>query len=103
MEDSKIIQVLKALADKNRFRMVQEIAARGEISCGDVGGCFALAQPTVSHHIKILVEAGVVLVRREGQHAILSLNHEVVAQLALVPRRLRVRPRKAGTRDERRA
>ena len=39
--------------------MVQEIAAAGELSCGQVGERFDLAQPTVSHHLKILHESGV--------------------------------------------
>jgi len=54
MEQAQAVRVLKALADKRRFRMVQTIAAAGELSCGELGAYFDLAQPTVSHHLKIV-------------------------------------------------
>ena len=98
------MRVLKALADKSRFRMVQEIAAAGELSCGQVGERFDLTQPTVSHHLKILADAAVLLVRREGQHAIISVNQKLLDEAAsLLPRRLRSKPRSpaAGNRSKR--
>lgn len=94
MDDVNLVRVLRALADKSRFRMVQEIAAAGELSCGQVGERFDLAQPTVSHHLKILADAGVLLVRREGQHGIVSVNEGLLDEaVGLLPRRLRSRPR----------
>ncbi len=94
MDDENLVRVLRALADKSRFRMVQEIAAAGELSCGQVGERFDLAQPTVSHHLKILADAGLLLVRREGQHGIASVNHGLLDEaVGLLPRRLRSRPR----------
>lgn len=59
---------LKALADPVRLRMLGMIAAdpRGE-ACGcDFTGAIDLAQPTVSHHLKVLYEAGLLTRRREG-------------------------------------
>ncbi|MFZ5477338.1 MAG: ArsR/SmtB family transcription factor [Myxococcota bacterium] len=89
MDDRQIIRILKALAEPNRFRMVQAIAAAGELSCGEVGTHFNLSQPTISHHLKILADAGILDTRREGQHAVMSINHQVLEQaLALVPSRL---------------
>lgn len=100
MDDQKLVRVLKALADKSRFRMVQEIAAAGELSCGQVGERFDLTQPTVSHHLKILADAEVLLVRREGQHAIISVNERLLDEAAsLLPRRLRSKPRGPAARD----
>lgn len=93
MDDQKLVRVLKALAEKSRFQMVQEIAAAGELSCGDVGERFDLSQPTVSHHLKILADADVLLVRREGQHAFISVNQKLLDEAAsLLPRRLRSKP-----------
>lgn len=89
MDDRQIIRILKALAEPNRFRMVQAIAAAGELSCGEVGTHFKLSQPTISHHLKILADAGILDARREGQHAVMSINHKVLEQaLTLVPTRL---------------
>lgn len=96
IDDHKLVQLLKAMADKNRFRMVQQIAAAGELSCGQVGERFALAQPTISHHLKILVDAEILLARREGQHAILAVNHRLLDKVAGL-----LRPRLRSSRRSR--
>ncbi len=90
MDDTRLVKVLKALADPKRFRMVQEIAAAGELSCGELNEKFPLSQPTISHHVKILADAQVILMRREAQHAFMSINPEVIdAVAALLPERLK--------------
>jgi ArsR family transcriptional regulator len=100
VDDRKLVRVLRALADKGRFRMVQEIAAAGELSCGQVGERFNLTQPTISHHLKILADAEVLVVRREGQHAIVSVNQELLDEAArLLPRRLQTKPRAPAVRN----
>jgi ArsR family transcriptional regulator, arsenate/arsenite/antimonite-responsive transcriptional repressor len=108
MNDSELLRVLKALAHPKRFRMVQEIAAAGELSCGEIAEKFPVAQPTISHHLKILTDAGVLDVRREGQHGICSVNRAVVARaVAQLPSRLmpvrslRRRRRPVGQRPRR--
>ena len=89
VDDQALVRVLKALADRRRFRMVQEIAVVGELSCGQIAERFDVSQPTISHHLKILTEAQILLVRREGQHGFITVNHELVGQaMALLPRRL---------------
>jgi len=75
------MRALKALAHPTRFRMVQEIAAAGELSCGQLGDRFHLSQPTVSHHLKILADAQVIRVRREAQHGMLSVDRGRISQL----------------------
>ncbi len=82
MDQAKLVRVLKALADRKRFRMMQEIAEAGELSCGQVAERFDLSQPTISHHLKILTEAGVLAVREAGQHRIISVNLELINQVA---------------------
>jgi ArsR family transcriptional regulator, arsenate/arsenite/antimonite-responsive transcriptional repressor len=101
VDDKKLIRVLRALSDPNRFRMVQEIAGARELSCGQVVERFNLSQPTISHHMKILTEADVLSVRREGQHAFISVNHAIVDEIAaILPRRLSTRPaRRAAHRS----
>jgi ArsR family transcriptional regulator len=93
VDDQRVIRILKALSDANRFRMVREIAAAGTLGCGQVGERFALGQPTVSHHLKVLADAGILVVRREGQHAIISVDSLLLDEVvALLPARLRSRP-----------
>jgi ArsR family transcriptional regulator len=82
--DREIVRVLRALGDAKRFRMVQEIAAAGELSCGQLVERFALAQPTISHHLKILVDAGLLVVRQESKHHFVSVDHAFVRRVAEV-------------------
>ena len=81
MTDVALLKALKALAHPTRFRMVQEIAAAGELSCGQLGERFPLAQPTISHHLKLLSDSGVLLLRREAQHAFISVNRPLIEGL----------------------
>jgi ArsR family transcriptional regulator, arsenate/arsenite/antimonite-responsive transcriptional repressor len=62
-----LIKVTKALADPTRFRILQAIAGAGETCCGELAQRFPITQATVSQHLKVLAEAGLVDVRREGQ------------------------------------
>jgi ArsR family transcriptional regulator len=82
MDQAKLLRVLKALADPKRFRMLQEVAAAGELTCGEVGHHSPLSQPTISHHIKILTDAGLILVRESGQHHFISANLDLIAEVA---------------------
>src|SRR5580700_110536 len=89
IDDREVVRALKALADPTRFRMVQEIAEAGELSCGEVAERFDVSQPTISHHLKILVEAGLLVQRTEGKQHYTSVNHARLNGLvALLPKRL---------------
>jgi ArsR family transcriptional regulator len=67
MEEPQLIRVAKALADRTRFRILRAIAESGELCCGDLSRKFPISQATVSHHLKILTEAGLIVARAEGQ------------------------------------
>ncbi len=89
LNDEALVRVLKALADPKRFRMVQELARAGELSCGKLGCRFSVTHPTISHHLRLLAEAGVLEVRREGQHHLVSVNRALLEEMAaLLPARL---------------
>ncbi len=60
------IRVARALGDPTRFRLLRAIAARDEISCQELTELFPVTQATVSHHLKVLSEAGLVAVERRG-------------------------------------
>jgi ArsR family transcriptional regulator, arsenate/arsenite/antimonite-responsive transcriptional repressor len=94
MNARALAQALKALGDPKRLRMAQEIAAAGELSCGQVAERFQLSQPTISHHLRKLVDAGVLTVREAGQHRFIAIDQQVIRELALLlPARLT--PRRA--------
>lgn len=74
------VKILKALSEPKRLRIVDML------SCGELCGCqileaFHVTQPTLSHDMKILVEAGIVKDRREGKNIYYSLDEEVVEEL----------------------
>jgi DNA-binding transcriptional ArsR family regulator len=73
--------------------MVQVVSLAGELSCGQLVQRFHLAQPTISHHMKILTDADVFWVRRDGQHGFISVNRPLLGLIgSLLPRRLSNRP-----------
>jgi ArsR family transcriptional regulator len=89
MDDRALVRALKALGDPTRFRMMQEIAAAGELSCGEVAERFDVSQPTISHHLAILIDAGVLLARQAGKHRYTSVNAALLRRIAsLLPARL---------------
>ena len=89
LDDRALVRVLRALGDPTRFRMVQEIAAGGELCCGEVAERFDVTQPTISHHLKVLCLAGILLVRNQGKHRYISVNQPLLSNLAnLLPTRL---------------
>ena len=100
LDDGGLVRALKALGDATRFRMTQEIAAAGELSCGQVADLFDVSQPTISHHLKILIEAGVLVVRNEGKHHYTAVNRALLASLGeLLPLRLAPLARRPPPRE----
>ena len=71
--------VAKALADPQRFEIFELIIAAGEISCGEVAERCTVSQPTVSHHLKTLVDAGLISLRRDGQRNLYRAEGDVLA------------------------
>ena len=59
--------LLAALADPTRLEMVHLLSRAGELCVCDFTTAFDLGQPTVSHHLRILREAGIVTCRKAGQ------------------------------------
>ena len=78
-------EVFKALADPARVRIVNLLATSGESVCVcDLIEPLGLAQPTVSHHLKKLTEAGLLEREQRGKWAYFSLKRDAVETLAAV-------------------
>ena len=73
-EEIRLPIVLQALSDPVRLEIVLKLAGTREIACG----CFGLDMPksTLSHHFKVLRNAGVVATRREGKEWVNSLRRD---------------------------
>ena len=68
-----IINLLTALANKNRWRIL-EILSDGEICVCQFPLLISITQPAISQHLKVLLEAGLVDVRQEGVKRLYSLS-----------------------------
>ena len=71
----------KALADPTRVAIVNRLAAADEVCVCDLNAAFDLSQPTISHHLKVLRDAGLVDVTRRGTWAYYRLVPEAVGAL----------------------
>jgi ArsR family transcriptional regulator, arsenate/arsenite/antimonite-responsive transcriptional repressor len=78
-------QLFRALADPARVRIVNVLATCGEPVCiCDLIEPLDLSQPTVSHHMKKLADAGLVEREQRGKWAYFTLNDDAVSKLAAV-------------------
>jgi ArsR family transcriptional regulator len=78
-------ELFKVLGDPSRVRIVNLIAtARGEVCACDLNDALDLAQPTVSHHLKKLTDAGLLVREQRGKWAYFSLQRDAVDKLAAV-------------------
>ena len=78
-------ELFKALGDPARVRLVNLLATADVPVCMcDLIGPVGLAQPTVSHHMKKLLDAGLVEREQRGKWAYFSLNRDAVSKLAVV-------------------
>lgn len=72
----KEIEIFKALSDKNRLLIIDMLSC-GELCACDIMEGLSLTQPTISHHMKILISASLVNSKKEGKWTIYSLNKAV--------------------------
>lgn len=78
-------ELFKVLSDPARVRIVNLLVAAGEPVCAcHLNEPVGLAQPTVSHHLKKLVGAGLLAREQRGRWAYFSLRREAVEKLAVV-------------------
>jgi len=95
-EAERLAQALRVIADPARLRLVSLVAASqgGESCVCDLTDLLGLGQPTVSHHLKVLTDAGILHREKRGRWAYYRIEHEPLELLrgaldpgASVPRR----------------
>ena len=67
MNTKKIERISKALADQTRLRIFEAIAAKENMTCGELVTLRGVTPATISHHLKILTEAELIECRKKGQ------------------------------------
>ena len=84
-EATATAELFRALGDPARVRLVNLLATQGDSVCMcDLIDPVGLSQPTVSHHMKKLVDAGLVDREQRGKWAFFSLKRDAVEKLAAV-------------------
>ena len=100
------VEVFEAVAQPKR-REILRLLADGELSAGEVAARFAVTQPAISQHLKVLKQAGLIDERRDGTRRLYSVRPEGLADLHsfladVLPGRLQ-RLKQAAEEEERRA
>jgi len=81
LNTKQIEKISKALGDANRLRILQHIAKKGGCGfCSEIQEESTLAQPSVSHHLKVLIEAGLIEAEKEGRNQKYTLNDAVLKE-----------------------
>lgn len=75
------VRLFQALADPTRLAIVRELAGAPEVCACDFTTCCDVRQPTVSHHLRILREAGVIEPERRGTSIFYRLSPDVSDRL----------------------
>jgi ArsR family transcriptional regulator len=82
------VQLLAALADPVRLEILRELAGNPEVCACDFTDCCSVSQPTVSHHLKVLREAGAVVSERRGSFVFYRIAPDMLERLGGIARSL---------------
>ena len=74
------VDFCRALADNTRQTILKMLQEKGEMCVGDIVDAFDMSQPTISHHLGILKNIGLVSSRKEGKQVFYSINQDNVEE-----------------------
>lgn len=75
-------EIFKALADETRVKIMQMLNTRAR-AVNEIVDFFSVSQPTISRHLMVLRQAGLVNAKRRGQQVMYSLNEETLRDKTL--------------------
>lgn len=79
MDSRKIEKISKALGDPSRIAILEELKRKKNcLYCTEVHEILDLAQPSISHHLKQLVDADILIPEKEGRNLKYALNEEMI-------------------------
>jgi ArsR family transcriptional regulator len=79
MDTKHVERISKALGDPHRIKILQAVSEEKWMQCADVCAIIDLTQSAVSHHIKQLIDAGILLSEKEGRNIKYTVDKKVVA------------------------
>jgi len=87
----QIEKISKALGDAHRLRILQYISKKGGCGqCSEIQDVVELTQPSISHHMKILSEAGLIEPEKEGRNLKFTLNERLLDDYTAMLENLKV-------------
>ena len=66
MNDEELAQIGKALGDPNRLAIYKHIAQHDELFCGEIHAKHTISAATLSHHLRVLADLGLITSRKDG-------------------------------------
>jgi len=97
MDRQKIERISRALADETRLRIFEAISSCEHMTCGQIVSLRGVTPATVSHHLRVLEDAGLIDCRRAGQFVYSTANpkavEEYTRQLATLANQKKKRPK----------
>jgi len=92
MDTKKTAKIFKALSNENRLELYFKIveahdagfAAGGECCVADIIACLNIGAPTISHHIKELVNADLITTEKRGKFLICRVNEQLVTEVSKI-------------------
>ena len=85
MKAKRLAKVMRALSNENRLKLYLEIAKHGEsdfeaqeCTLSDVVKIFGLSPPTISHHLKELANADLIVTEKRGKYLVARINKETL-------------------------
>jgi ArsR family transcriptional regulator len=98
MDHSQVEKISKALADATRLMIFEAISAKDHVNCSELVAMRGVTPATVSHHLKVLTEAGLVECKREGQFVCSRIVPEAIDEFARALTRIAHGARKSRKR-----
>jgi len=78
---AEYVQMFKALADETRLKIINMLTESEELCACKILENFNITQPTLSYHMKILIDSGLVLGNKDGSWMKYTLNSERITEL----------------------
>lgn len=82
MNSNNYVEIFKALGDETRVNVIKILSKENKCAC-QILEAFDISQSTLSHHMKILVDSGLVNAKKEGKWVYYRINEDMFAELKL--------------------
>ncbi len=76
--DIKTIEMMSVLTEPTRIKILQLISSEGELCAKNILPMFQITQPTLSHHLNLLVENDILVARKDGRFTYYSVNKKSI-------------------------